>query len=38
MKVFSKVLESYGINFLTKGAIDFLMSIKWTYLVLWVDS
>ena len=29
---FTKVLESYGIDSLTKGVIDFVMSIKWIVL------
>ena len=31
-------LEFYGMDSLTNSAICSLMSIKWTYLVLWVDS
>ena len=30
--------ESYGMDSLTKSAISSIMSIKWTYLVLWGDS
>ena len=35
---FTKFLESYGIKSLSKSAVGFVLNIKWTYLVLWVDS
>ena len=36
--VWTKLLEFYGLNLLTKSTIGLVMSIKWTYLVLWVHS
>ena len=38
IKKITNFLESSGMNSLTKFAIYSVMSIKWTYLVLWVDS
>ena len=35
---FSELLKSYIMDRVTKQAKVFLMSIKWTYLVLWVNS
>ena len=35
---FSITLESYGIDLLTKTVIRFLMSIRWTYPVFWVEQ
>ena len=34
---FTKFLESYSIDSLTKSAMGSLMNIKWIYLVFWVD-
>ena len=36
-EVFAKFLDSYCLISLTNSAIDYLMTIKWTYLELSVD-
>ena len=35
---FTEILKSYAIDTFTKSAVVSLLSIKLTYLVLWVDS
>ena len=37
-EILLEIIQSYSIESLTKSAIGFLMSIKWTYLVLCVEN